>query len=58
MTLFSDILLIFFIEIPKQETKVAIVTGGNAGIGYETVKGLCQAGVSVIMGKKMHINEY
>lgn len=26
----------------KMETKVAIVTGGNRGIGFEIVKGLCQ----------------
>ena len=37
--------------IPQCEGKVAVVTGGNKGIGYETVKGLCKAGMSVIMGK-------
>ncbi|XP_030033449.2 carbonyl reductase [NADPH] 3 [Manduca sexta] len=26
----------------KMETKVAVVTGGNKGIGFEIVKGLCQ----------------
>lgn len=26
----------------KMETKVAVVTGGNRGIGFEIVKGLCQ----------------
>lgn len=49
---FTNFLSLYFVsEIPRKENKVAIVTGGNAGIGYETVKGLCKAGVSVIMGK-------
>lgn len=35
--------------IPDCEGQVAIVTGGNKGIGYETVKGLCKAHMTVIM---------
>ena len=38
------------VEIPDCEGQVAIVTGGNKGIGLETVKGLCKAHVTVIMG--------
>lgn len=33
------------------ENKVAVVTGGNSGIGFETVKGLCQRGMCVVMGE-------
>ena len=36
-------------NIPDQTGKTIIVTGGNAGIGYETVKALYQAGALVIM---------
>lgn len=31
------------------EGKICLVTGGNAGIGYETVKGLLEKGAEVIM---------
>lgn len=41
------------IVIPDCEGQVAIVTGGNKGIGYETVKGLCKAHMTVIMGKQI-----
>lgn len=37
-------------EIPDCQGRVAIVTGGNKGIGLETVKGLCKAHMSVVMG--------
>ena len=33
----------------KQDGKIAIVTGANAGIGYETTKGLASVGIEVIM---------
>ena len=32
--------------------KVALVTGGNRGIGLETVKQLANRGVSVVMGSR------
>ena len=32
--------------------KVAIVTGGNAGIGYELVKGLAEMGAHTIMAAR------
>ena len=38
------------LEYPNCQGQVAIVTGGNKGIGLETVRGLCSADVTVIMG--------
>ena len=37
-------------EVPNCDGQVAIITGGNRGIGLETVKGLCKANVTVIIG--------
>ena len=39
-------------DLPDQCEKVAIVTGSNKGIGYETAKALCKLGSHVIMGKR------
>jgi NAD(P)-dependent dehydrogenase (short-subunit alcohol dehydrogenase family) len=37
--------------LPGQK-KIAFVTGGNRGIGFETVRGLAQQGVHVILGSR------
>lgn len=39
-------------DIPDQTGKVAIVTGGNSGIGYETVRILAQRGAHVILAAR------
>lgn len=32
--------------------KIALVTGGNSGIGYETVKALADRGAQVVVGAR------
>ncbi|PNP73503.1 hypothetical protein FNYG_13153 [Fusarium nygamai] len=39
-------------QIPKLDGKVVVVTGGNAGIGYYTVKHLALNGAKVYMGAR------
>lgn len=41
-------------DMPDQTGKVAIVTGGNSGIGYETVRGLMRKGARVYMACRSH----
>ena len=36
-------------KAPSQKGKIAIVTGANAGLGFETTLGLAQKGAKVIM---------
>lgn len=38
--------------IPSLVNKIALVTGGNTGIGYETVKELVRHGAKVYMGSR------
>jgi NAD(P)-dependent dehydrogenase (short-subunit alcohol dehydrogenase family) len=37
-------------SLPRLDGKIAIVTGGNSGVGYESVKALAGKGAHVIMG--------
>lgn len=40
-----------FIDPLKREKEYAVITGGNRGIGWYTVKGLVESGMRVIIGK-------
>lgn len=37
-------------DIPDQRGRIAVVTGGNRGLGLETVRELCRRGAHVIIG--------
>ena len=39
-------------DVPDQTGKVIIVTGGNSGIGYETVRILALRGAHVILAAR------
>ena len=39
-------------DIPSQSGKVAVVTGGNGGLGFETAKQLAAHGASVVIGAR------
>lgn len=39
--------------LPKQNGRVAIVTGGTRGIGFETARHLASLGMHVIIGRLM-----
>jgi NAD(P)-dependent dehydrogenase (short-subunit alcohol dehydrogenase family) len=39
-------------DIPKLETKVAVVTGANGGLGLETARALAGAGATVVMAAR------
>ena len=43
-------------DLPEQHDKVAIVTGANKGIGYETAKALCKLGAHVIMACRSSVS--
>ena len=36
----------------NKERKIALVTGGNRGLGYETCRQLAQLGLTVILGAR------
>ncbi len=48
------------LSVPEvdQSGKVAIVTGGNTGIGYKLVKGLAEMGATTIMASRSELGEW
>ena len=45
------IFLLYITDPVKREKEYAVITGGNRGIGWFTVKGLVESGMKVIVGK-------
>lgn len=41
----------FCLDLFKQKGRVAVITGGNRGIGADVVEKLLQCEINVIMGK-------
>jgi len=39
-------------QVPSQEGKIAIVTGANSGLGYETTLGLAKVGYKIVMASR------
>lgn len=40
------------LEEHKSKRKIALVTGGNRGLGYETCRQLAQLGLTVLLGAR------
>lgn len=47
---------IYSLGLPDQHDKVAVITGANKGIGFETARALCKLGAFVIMGMHFDID--
>ena len=44
-------------DIPDQSGKIAIVTGANSGIGYDTARGLAIKNATVIMACRIRLHQ-
>jgi len=44
------------LDTVNREGEYAVVTGGNRGIGWHTVKGLVDAGMKVIVGTIIEVD--
>lgn len=47
----NTLLFRVIIDAVNREGKYAVITGGNRGIGWYTVKGLVASGMKVVVGK-------
>ena len=45
---------ILFLDPIKRDGEYAVITGGNRGIGWHTVKGLVNSGMKVIVGNILY----